>query len=148
MIRVYLDTGPLGFAVHPRPVAGFPEWLALLSDNGATVVIPEIADYELRRELLRLNRSQSIDRLDRLVAVTEYVPITTSIMLTAAGLWAQVRQLGRSTADRHALDGDVILAASALAGRSAERVVVATTNPGHIGRFVEAALWEDISPLR
>ncbi len=147
MIRVYLDTGPLGFAVHPRPVEGFLEWLAFLRDNGATIVIPEIADYELRRELLRLNRSQSIDRLERLVAVTEYVPITTSIMLTAASLWAQVRQGGRSTADRHALDGDVILAASVLAAGDAERVVVATTNPGHINRFVEAALWNDTSPV-
>jgi hypothetical protein len=41
------------------------------------------------------------------------------------------------------LDADVILAASAL---KYENVIVATSNPGHLRRFVAADRWENITP--
>lgn len=66
-------------------------------------------------------------------------------MRRAAELWADLRRKGRPTADPAALDGDVILAAQALTtGLSPERVVVATTNPGHLSLMVQAEHWEKI----
>ncbi len=66
-------------------------------------------------------------------------------MRKAAELWAQARQSGRQTAADPALDGDVILAAQALT-LGLPQVVIATTNVGHLGRFVPAELWQNIIP--
>ncbi len=146
MRAVLLDAGPLGLAVHPSPVQGFREWLASLQGSGARVVIPEIAHYELRRELLRMERSESIARLDRLIGVCAYAPITTPVILRAAGLWAETRRRGQPTADDRALDGDVILAATAIElMQGGDEVIVATTNVAHIARFVPAEDWRNIA---
>jgi hypothetical protein len=68
-------------------------------------------------------------------------------MLKAAELWADVRRRGLPTASPDALDGDVILAAQALmAGGPEDTVIVATGNVGHLGRFVDARIWDQISP--
>jgi hypothetical protein len=75
------------------------------------VYLPEIADYELRRELLRMKSSESIKRLDGLKTRLRYAPIVTEAMLSAAALWAAARSAGRPTADEKALDADAILAA-------------------------------------
>jgi hypothetical protein len=53
--------------------------------------VPEIADYEVRRELLRANKVRGIARLDLLKNSIGYLPLTTPIMLKAAELWAQAR---------------------------------------------------------
>lgn len=44
-----------------------------------------------------------------------------------------------------ALDGDVILAAQALlVANEGNEVIIATTNVGHLSRFVDAREWQDI----
>ena len=49
------------------------------------------------------------------------------------------------TAHPKELDGDVILAAQGLlVGEGGEEVVIATTNVGHLSRFVDAREWRDI----
>jgi len=83
-------------------------------------------------------------RLDALVGLLEYLPLTTVAMRQAALFWAQARQQGQPTADNKALDGDVILAAQAITLGIAD-TVIATTNVGHLSRFVPAALWPDIT---
>ena len=110
------------------------------------MILPEIADYELRRELLRANKLKGIRRLDDCkLHLLEYLPITTPVMLKAAQLWAESRQAGIPTADPKELDGDVILAAQGLlVGEGGEGVVIATTNVGHLSRFVDARHWRDI----
>ncbi|MBP8108178.1 MAG: hypothetical protein KBG20_20610 [Caldilineaceae bacterium] len=107
-------------------------------------MIPEIADYEVRRELLRANKSRGILRLDELIVLTEYLPITTEAMRQAAQLWAQARQQGKPTAADLALDGDVILAAQAITLRS-RTAVIATTNVKHLARFAPAQVWHEIN---
>jgi predicted nucleic acid-binding protein len=107
------------------------------------VIVPEIADYELRRELLRAKKEKGLARLDALASRLEYLPLTTAAMRHAATLWAQARQQGLPTADDKALDGDVILAAQ-LISLGVSDVVIATTNVGHLSRFAPAALWPDI----
>ena len=103
----------------------------------------------MRRELLRARKDLAVQRLDAFLAADPdaYLPLTTSAVRHAAMLWAQARQQGRPTAADPALDGDVILAAQALAvSRVPGDVIVATANPDHLARFVTARRWEDIQP--
>ena len=145
---IVLDTGVLGMLVHPSETGEPREcktWLKQLVVRGASVYVPEIADYELRRELLRMKSAESIKRLDELKTRLHYAPITTAAMLKAAEHWATARSAGRPTADDKALDGDAILAAqSALLPQSGDTVVVATTNVGHLSQFIDARSWRDI----
>ncbi|CAN5874691.1 hypothetical protein BH23ACT11_BH23ACT11_19820 [soil metagenome] len=68
-------------------------------------------------------------------------------MLTAAEIWANARKRGLPTGTERDLDVDVILSAQArLIERDGDRVVVATTNPRHLSRFVEARRWQEIEP--
>jgi len=93
-----------------------------------------------------MKSSGSIRRLDELKTRLRYAPITTEAMLKAAGMWAEARSAGKPTADEKALDADAILAAqSTLLGQSGVPVIVATTNVGHLARFVDARSWREIS---
>lgn len=142
---IILDTGVLGKVTNPKTNQDCLKWLSTLEPRGYKVAIPEIADYELRRELIRANKLKGIHRLDRLKNEIIYLTITTPVMLYAAKLWAQARQSGQATADPKSLDGDVILAAQALLqSQQGYEVIVATTNVKHISRFVDARLWADI----
>lgn len=134
-----LDTGPLGRLAHPNPNEALAGWITTELERGVTIVIPEISDYELRRNLLLEGLHRSVARLDELKSALRYLPISTEVMTRAAGLWATARKQGIATCDRAALDGDVILAAQALSigGR------VATENVGHLARFVEAKDWRE-----
>ena len=144
---VLLDTGPLGLVTNPRrspQSVACAQWLQALVANGTRVVLPEMADYELRRELLRANRVRGVARLDALANQIEYLPLTTAAMRHAAMFWAEARQQGQPTADDKALDGDVILAAQA-ATLGVTGVIIATTNVGHLSRFAPAAMWQEIT---
>jgi len=61
----------------------------------AEIVIPEIADYEVRRELVRAGKDRGIGRLDALKGMIAYAAITTPVMLKAAEFWATARKMGR-----------------------------------------------------
>src|SRR5262245_38670728 len=146
---VLLDAGPLGVLTTPRltpAVLACRQWLNSLLAQGILVHVAEIADYEVRRELLRARKVRGLRRLDQLNIDLGYVPLTTAAMRQAAIFWAQLRQPGRPTAPDVALDGDVLLAAQAMlligAGHS---LVVATTNVGHLSRLVPADLWQNIT---
>jgi predicted nucleic acid-binding protein len=145
-VTVVLDTGPLGLITQRRgvPVAdACKQWLDGLLARDVRIVLPEIADYELRRELVRAGKSASVIRLDRYVQALHYEPITTNAMRKAAELWAFARQQGLPTAADAALDGDVILSAQSLLLPWGQ-IVVATTNIGHLRRFITAERWTDI----
>lgn len=146
---VLLDAGPLGLVTNPRAnpeSQQCKQWLVDLLAQGVRVLVSEIADYEVRRELLRAGRTRGVMHLDQLKATSGYVPITTTTMLQAAEFWAQARRQGQPTAPDLALDADVILAAQALvlAQQENDTVVIATTNVGHLARFVPAQRWQDI----
>ena len=86
---VVLDTGPLGRISNPRASdlnLACHQWLQSLLGQDIPVFIPEIADYEVRRELLRARKLQGLARLDLLKETLEYLPLTTPIMLRAAEL--------------------------------------------------------------
>lgn len=145
---ILLDASPLGILANPAQspfVFQCRHWSEEALRQGHLLVVPEIADYEVRRELLRAGKSQSVTRLNTLKATFEYLPITTEAMLRAAEFWANARNLGKPTAHNLRLDADVILAAQAsLLLEDGDEVIVATTNPKHLSLFVPAALWQDI----
>ncbi len=138
--RIMLDTGPLGMVTNPKWNAAALEWFKAVLKAGDEVIIPEIADYELRRNYILENMSRSIRLLDQLKVLLTYMPIDTPTMAKAANLWAEARQRHKPTAHKHALDGDAILGAQARRARA----VVATDNIGHLSQFVKTRLWADM----
>ena len=146
---VFLDTGPLGLITNPTRsdlAIAARDWLTQHYQNGTRIIVPEIADYELRRELTCANKTKGLAHLDDLVLTAELLPINTAAMKLAAEFWAQARREGRPTAPDLALDGDVILAGQVAAlNFPPDQIVVATTNPGHIAHFVPARPWQEIT---
>ncbi len=151
---ILLDSGPLGLITNPRGGAeaqDCKDWLEALTPAGHLALVPEIIDYEHRRELLLANLMQAIRRLDGFKTLGAYLPVSEDAYLQAAEFWAAARRQGLPTADRFALDADVILAAQAATldpaqwGQLGQPVMIATTNVGHLSRFADARLWRDIA---
>jgi predicted nucleic acid-binding protein len=140
---IILDAGPLGRIAHPRPNPQIAEWYKRIVSSGCEVFVPEIADYEVRRNLLLARLEPSVERLDELKQELTYLPLSTTQMLKAAELWAESWKKGQPTCDPKELDCDVILVAQALS--VSVEAIVATENIKHIARFVHARHWKDIS---
>ena len=120
-----------GLLTQPKPIPdalAAREWMRRLMDAGVIFYLPEISDYEVRRELLRAGKTRGLRWLDELGKVVTYLPLTTGIMREAAILWANVRQQGLGTA--RSLD--------------LKDCAIATTNPGHLGRYYPAVWWGDL----
>jgi predicted nucleic acid-binding protein len=139
-----LDAGPLGLLAHDRPVHRLPiqKWVLQTLSVGTDVMISEVADYEVRRELVRLVKrgqlpASRLDRLDDLAFTCTFLHVSSPMWLRAAEFWADARLQGRSTAASGALDSDVLIAAQA----AETNATVVTSNPGHIGRWVPVLAW-------
>jgi len=148
--HILLDSQPLGLISTPMrgsaPTAITHRTRACLA-AGHDIYIPEVIDYELRRELLRSQKTISAQELDGLKSIFNFLPINSAAMLLAADLWASSRQSGLATGDPKKLDIDVILAAQALTlAIPTSDLVVATSNVSHLPRFVTADLWSNIAP--
>jgi predicted nucleic acid-binding protein len=147
-LTVLLDAGPLGMVTNPKSSSETEQckdWRASLVFRGAEVAIPEIVDYEVRRELLRAGKIKGLARLDALKTMLTYIPITTLVMLKAAEFWAAARRLGKKSADDASLDADMILAAQAdVLSRDGSEAVIATTNVRHLDLFAAARMWKYI----
>ena len=150
---VFLDATPYGLATQ-RPGKS-PEadaciaWVVSLTEAGINVFVPAIADYEIRREVLRANTPNAAKRLNVFLYSLEnrFLPLTPEALFEAARLWAEARNRGIPTADNKALDGDVILAAQVLtSGMEPDSFLVATENVRHLSRYVPCADWKDIRP--
>ena len=150
---VLLDSGPLGLVTNPKESTeslACKDWLKNLTRNGHQALVPAITDYEVRRELRLYNKINGLRNLDTLVAAAGYLSLTPQSLWLAADFWAQARQTGMPTADRFALDADMLLTAQAKTvdaeewGMPGATIVIATTNVGHLSRFADARLWRDI----
>lgn len=145
---VLLDTSILSEVTNPNETElrkKCSEWVEALKSQQICIVVPEICDYELRRELIRADRKKGLNRLNEFIADCDYLPITTSSMRMAAEFWAEARKQGKKTADDRKLDADMILCAQAnlLAGQG-YNVEVATENLRHLSLFVDAKKWDEI----
>ncbi len=146
-LHILLDSYPLGALSQPTPDVSIVTWAAACQTAGHEIYIPEVIDYEVRRELLRAKKNTGVSNLDVLKATLRFLPINSAAMLLAADLWSQSRQSGLATGDPKKLAIDVILAAQALTlGVPASDLIVAPSNVGHLSRFVPADLWSSIKP--
>ena len=71
---IVLDSGPLGRLTHPARNPEIVTWLEHLLEAGFRVVIPEIADYEVRRSFLltpKLHTAAGLDELANSKWVTQ-----------------------------------------------------------------------------
>ena len=165
---VILDAGVLGLAANPKAGSEADrcrDRLAELVAVGLEILMPEIADYEVRRDLvlkalpktrpailkrlatLPSRPTPSLCRLDLLRGSFGFLPISTVAMLRAAEYWALLRRTDRATAGPWDLDADCILAGQAMsAGNLGDRLTIATTNNRHLVRFpgVDARTLETI----
>lgn len=136
-----LDTNVLGYLCHPRLYGECKLWMrGVLGMQLHEVLVPEVADYELRRKLLHQQSQGSLNVLNRLGQDAVYVPINTATMRAAAGLWARLRATGQPTEDAKELGVDVILAAQAILTGA----TVVTDNVKHLTRMVDTVRWEDV----
>lgn len=143
MIRpIILDATPLGKMVHPKQELDISNWHKEILLAGREIIISEITDFEIRRELILRGYTTSVARLNDLAIAHTYLPLNTKTMRLAAELWADARKKGLPTADPKELDCDVILAAQALVSNA----IVATENVGHLSRYTDAKHWKDITP--
>ena len=143
---IVLDASPLGLLCYPNPRGEALQctmWVQAVRGNGGVIFVPEIVDYEVRRELIRAGRTRSIHLLDKFLWDNITILLTSDQLRLAAELWAYVRQLGLPTAGPESLDADAILAAQALSLNN-PAVIVATSNPAHLRRFVQAEDWRNI----
>lgn len=136
-----LDATPLGKIANPKRGIDISNWYQEMLVVGKEIIIAEIADYEVRRELTLRGLVKSINALDNLAILHTYLPLNTKAMRLASDLWADARRKGTPTADLKELDCDVVLAAQALSVNA----IVVTENVGHLSRYVEAKHWKDIS---
>lgn len=147
--HIFLDSSPLGALSQPvqnAEVIAINRWARACAAANHTIYIPEVIDYELRRELLRAGKSAGLARLDGLKTVFTYLPLTTAAMLHAAELWANSRRAGIVTADPKRLDIDVILAAQALtSGAPLNDIIIATINVRHLSKLAPADIWSNIT---
>lgn len=126
------------------------QWCEKLSAKSIYIVTSEISDYEVRRELIRIN-SKGLELLDSLrdTKTIDFLPITTEVIKIAAEFWADTRKRGISTSDDKNIDADMIISAQwkiltqEYPGRS---VLIATTNVKHLKIFAQdsAQEWENI----
>lgn len=143
---IVLDSSPLALLCHPKNSLRASEcrrWAERQHRLGRRVIVPEISDYEIRREFIRRSGGRSLALLDRLGERFEYLPLSTAIMRRAAELWAHLRTLGRPSASTKKLDADVLLMAQAMSLLPGN-FIIATANVRHFMPLVRAELWENI----
>ena len=146
---ILLDAGLIGLlasAPHLPAVIEGKAWLeGHLGQNEVT--IPDVAAYEVLRELIRLGATEKLIRLDDLRARLFSAEVTEDAWDKAAEFWALVRKAGKPTASPDALDADAILAGvAATIATPGDAVVIATTNVRHLARFpgIDARPWREV----
>lgn len=147
-----LDAGPLGLITNPREsddARRCKAWIRSALAGQARVMVAEVTDFEVRRELMRAGKGTGLARLDTVVQRQGTLPVDARAWHRAAELWAEARRAGKPTAGGSTLDADVILAAVAqLAAEDGWHVVVVTDNIGHLSRFVDARDWRTLASGR
>ena len=88
-MTVVLDSTPLWLLTMTRRVpdaVACRQWVSDLRAAGHRIVLADIADYEVRRELLLLGATARLRRLDGYNGPFRYLDLTRDIMRRAAEL--------------------------------------------------------------
>jgi predicted nucleic acid-binding protein len=121
--------------------------LARLRSQNILVVLPAIADYEVRRGLLVARASAGLRRLDALKSEFTFREVGPADLKRAAELWAYASRRGGPIAGPYDLGADAIVAAQAIhAGKPGHSIIIATDNLRHFERFpqIEAITWQKL----
>ena len=120
--------------------------------KGVYVVSSDICDYEVSRSLLlesvKKNSFNSLDNLNELRNVIDFLNLDTDVMLASSQIWVETRKIGKQTADSYTIDVDISILAhwQFLKKQYPSRyLVIATTNVKHFQGFAEALNWQDIN---
>ena len=125
------------------------EWFYHLLARGAYVTTSDISDYEVRRELIRIE-SKSVEKLDQLRDLIEFQAVTFSVLRKAAEIWAESRSMSQPNKVIENIDVDCIIAAQwrllndQFPGR---QVIIATKNIRDFQRTTECSIWQEITYL-
>lgn len=146
MPTVLLDQKPLSLATYPNASdrAEIETWIANLINAGVDVKVASVSEYELRRELIRSGKLESVKRLDEFIEAFGYVECSRSIWQSAAQTWADARNSYAKGSKDEKLDADKILCGHAL--EHCDKCIVATENLKHFTPHVCAKPWRDITP--
>lgn len=125
------------------------KWFERLLSKGARIIVSDICDYEVRRELIRIN-SKSVQELDNLRDLIEFKPVTFAVLEKAAELWAEARYLSQSNKIKENIDLDCILAAQWCLLKEqypGRQVIIATKNIKDFQRVTDCDVWQNITYL-
>lgn len=148
-----LDSTPLGLLVQKlgdAEGAACKTWLVRLEAFGCRFFVPEIADFALRRVLLRSGETAALARLDAFVAAEpdRFLPLATPALRLAATLWAQGPPRDKRRPPPSSLTEDCVLAAQARLLVSTVRglspLLIATDHPERFRSLAPAHLWREI----
>ncbi|WP_044034735.1 PIN domain-containing protein, partial [Microcystis aeruginosa] len=116
------------------------------------VVSSDSCDYEVRRsrllESVKKNSFNSLDNLNELRNVIDFLNLDTEVMLESSQIWVETRKIGQQTADNYNIDVDIIILAhwQLLKKQYPSRyLVIATTNVKHFQGFAAALNWQDVN---
>ena len=151
---VFIDSGVLGLLTNPNKI-GKPmqceNWLYSLLAKGVYVVSSDICDYEVRRSLLLEAQRKpdliSVQNLDNLRDIIDFLKLDSAVMFKAAEVWMSARLQGKQTADNYSIDVDMIIVAHCQMLKESfpnRYLAIATTNVKHLSQFTEALNWEEI----
>ncbi|WP_445171835.1 type II toxin-antitoxin system VapC family toxin [Microcoleus sp.] len=125
------------------------KWFERLLSKGARIIVSDICDYEVRRELIRI-KSKSVQELDNLRDLIEFQPVTFAVLEKAAELWAEGRYLSQSNKMKENIDVDCILAAQWCLLKEqnpGRKVIIATKNIKDFQRITDCEFWQNITYL-
>jgi hypothetical protein len=93
-LTVFLDTGPLGLITNPKrtpDTIAATQWAIAVLSAGHRFVVPAIADFEVRRELIRARKTKGLTSLDvwNSARPDRYLYLSDSAMRLGADLWAR-----------------------------------------------------------
>jgi predicted nucleic acid-binding protein len=81
----------------------------LITQNGHTLIIPAIVDYEIRRGLLAKNYLKKLRKLEQLQQIIEIGEFNLDVWRKAAQIYAALSKQGKVIGGK--FDGDVFIAA-------------------------------------
>jgi hypothetical protein len=90
-LTIFLDSGPLGLLTNtnrsPETVACL-QWAVDMMTAGHRLVVPSIADNEVRRELMRAGKASGLASLDawNTAYPDRYLPLSDSALRLASAL--------------------------------------------------------------
>lgn len=97
---ILLDAGPLGLVTKRRGVSeaeACRAWVGRCLRQGAAILVPAIAYYEVRRELERMRNTTGLARVEAFCNAVSgrYLPLSDAALRLGCRLWAHARHDGK-----------------------------------------------------